>query len=418
MQNSVDEYQKKWLGEGNKTLFKSFYPIAVISFLLFAPPDGLAYTSLYPLRYLWWLLLFLNCGILLVVFLVSSLRGRGKKLDTVILLAVLTFVPIVLFTFSNDGSKYELLKRAVYIFGPWLYLAVFGEYGFKSVLKAMLIASILLIVSNFASMIVMYSHGSFRPQYGDTWLFGQRTYMRNFLFPCLLFSILNDRLKNKRISVITFSIAGLTICSVIIGDAMTSLVVFVLMILTLLFFSNRMKRIPIFRLYFIGSIALDILLVHIRNIEMFRGLIEDILGRNMTLSYRTQAWDIALEETAKHPFAGTGINDPDESGIVVGYGKELSNTHNQFLDTWFKGGIISALFFLALVVRCVFPLLKNQHYWAVFIMGVFLGGFCIEAIVGEVWYPQFFLLLYLSAYINNWAPLFEKKHGDKVSNKK
>ena len=42
-------------------------------------------------------------------------------------------------------------------------------------------------------------------------------------------------------------------------------------------------------------------------------------------------------------------------------------------------------------------------------MGIFLGAFIIEAIVSEVWYPQFFLLLYISAYISNWAGLFEQK---------
>lgn len=402
------ETDAAWLAEGSKAPFRMFYILATTSFVLFTPPEGLAYTSLSYVRNAWWAALFLNCGILLLTLLTRSCQGKGKRLDTVLLLAVLTFLPIAVFTFANNGSTLLLLKKAAFILGPWLFLSVFGDYGFKPLLKAMLIGSIIIVVANAVSIFVMYSHGSFRPQYGDTWLFGQRTYMRNFLLPCLLFCALNDRSSNKRFSVLTLAVLGLAGYSVVVGDAMTSLVVLLLIVASIVLSWRGLKKTPIFRLYLAGAVVLDILLVHVRKLELFRTLIEGYLNRNMTLSYRTQVWDIALERIGEDPLSGSGINDLESSGLVVGFGKQLSNAHNQFLDVWFKGGAIAFAFFVALIVRCVAPLLKRSHLWAAFIMGVFVGGFFIEAVVGEVWYPQFFLLLFLSAYIYRWGPLFEK----------
>lgn len=403
--NTTDE---EWLSNGSKKPFRLFFAVATASFVLFAPPEGLAYTSLSIIRNVWWAMLFANCAVLLIAFAARSLRGEGKRLDSVILFAILAFVPIAVFTMENGGSYIQLLKRAVFIIGPWLYLAVFGEYGFKALLKAMLAGSIIIVVANTASIAIMYSHGSFRPEYADTWLFGQRTYMRNFILPCLFFCLLRDRLKGKKVTVSTIVLFVLSFFSFIVGDAMTSLVVLVVIVACLLVAFRKIKTIPVFRFFIAGAAIVDVLLVHVRALEMFRGIIEGVLNRNMTLSYRTQVWDIVLESIKNNPLSGTGINDLEESGLVVGFGKQLSNAHNQILDVWFKGGVVSVLFFVALIVRCVMPLLKTTHFWAAFVLGVFLGGFCIEAIVSEVWYPQFFLLLYLSAYLYKWAPLFEK----------
>lgn len=399
---------REWLGSGSKKPFRCFYLTTVTSFILFSPPEGLAYTSFSTLRSVWWALLFFNFALLFLLYVARSLRGEGKRLDSVILLAVLSFFPIFCFTAMESGSAIQLARKGIFILGPWLYLAVFGDYGFKNLLKAMLIGSILIVVANSISIVLMLPHGSFRPEYGDTWLFGQRTYMRNFIFPCLLFCVLFDRLNRKKISVLTVCAFALAVFSFVAGDSMTSLVVLFLISACLLLSWERLKRIPVFRVFLVASVVVDVLLVHIRAFDLFKNIIENVLHRNMTLSYRTQVWDTVLKRIGENPFTGTGINDLENSGLVVGYGKQLSNAHNQVLDTWYKGGIASLIFFVALVLRCVYPLLKNTHYWGSFVLGVFVGGFFVEAIVSEVWYPQFFLLLYLSAYSRYWVSMFEK----------
>ena len=405
---SKKDRNDQWLEDGSKRPFRLFYPISIASFTLFASPEGLAYTSLSFVRQLWWMALFLNCAILLLVFCARSVQGKGKRIDSVIVLAFLTLLPMAVFTLSADGSLVLLLRKAVYIIGPWLYLAVFGEYGFKPLLKAMLIGSIIVVVANAISIIVMSPYGSFRPQYEDTWLFGQRTYMRNFIFPCLMFSVLMDRLRGVKISFLTLFVVVVSLFSIVRANAMTSLVVFLIMILTIVLSWRGIKKISVFRLYFIGAIVVDVLLVYVRRVDLFRVLIEEVLNRNLTLSFRTEAWDIVLDRINNDPFTGMGVTDLESSDLVVGYGRQLSNAHNQILDVWYKGGLLSLLFFVALVIRCVFPLLGKTRYWAAFVLGVFVGGFCIEAVVSDVWYPQFFFLLYLSAYVRRWAPLFEK----------
>lgn len=233
--------------------------------------------------------------------------------------------------------------------------------------------------------------------------------MRNFLYPTLLFCMLRDRLKGKRLSLLTVTAVVLSLCSVVMGDAMTTLVVLLVMLACVVLSWRGLRKTPIFRFFLYGAAVLDVILVHLRRIDIFQSLIENVLNRNMTLSYRTQAWDIAIDWISENPLRGTGVNNLDESGIVVGFGKALSNVHNQILDVWFKGGGFALALFAALVVRCVSPIFKRAHLWAAFAVGVVLGGFFVEAVVSEVWYPQFFLLLYLAAYLKQWAYLFEKE---------
>lgn len=398
-----------WLGAEVKKPFRLYYLASTLSFVLFVPPEGLAYTSLSSVRNAWWALLFLNCGVLLLVYVAQSCLGKGKRLDSVFIFALLTCMPLCFFTFANDGSWLQLLKKITFFMGPWLYLAVFGEYGFKPLLKSMLLGSLFIVSVNALSIALMYSHGSFRPQYGDTWLFGQRTFMRNFLYPTLLFCMLEDRLRGKRFSLLTLAVVAVSLYSVIVGDAMTTLVVLIVMLLCVVLSWQGLRETPIFRVFLYAAVILDAILVHLRKIEIFQSFIEDVLNRNMTLSYRTQAWDIAIDWISEMPLEGTGFNNLDESGIVVGFGKALSNVHNQILDVWFKGGVLALAFFGALVARCVSPIFKRSHLWAAFAIGIVLGGFFIEAVVSEVWYPQFYLLLYLSAYLKQWAYLFEKE---------
>lgn len=398
-----------WMAEGDLQAARPsvFYLLAVFSFLFFAPLEGL-YAQYSVLRALSWLCLFASVFLLLCFYIVHSARGEGKRLDVVFFLVALICLIFGSFTLVNEGSLFQYMKKVAFILGPWLYLTVFGRYGFKPVLKAMLIGSLIIIGANFITMLIMYPHGGFRPEYGDTWLFGQRTYMRNFIFLALCLCLFYDRVRHRRFSVLTLAVVVASLATLILGDAMTSLVVMVFLLAVLVLSGCGLKCSIILRPIVVVSVALDVLLVHLRQIALFGDFIVGVLDRNLTLSYRTQAWDVAMEEIGTNPLVGTGFRDLEESGITVGFGRQLSNAHNEVLDVCYKGGLLGALSFFALVAVCCLPLLRKSGYWAAFILGAFLGGFFIEALVSDIWYPQFFFLLYFAAYLKHWAPLLEE----------
>ena len=77
---------------------------------------------------------------------------------------------------------------------------------------------------------------------------------------------------------------------------MTSLVVMVFLLAVLVLSGCGLKCSIILRPIVVVSVALDVLLVHLRQIALFGDFIVGVLDRNLTLSYRTQAWDVAMEE--------------------------------------------------------------------------------------------------------------------------
>ena len=370
--------------------------------LLFVPPDGLSFIGLSDVELAIKFALVAAFGCMLIAYFSQSLHGKGSKLDLIFVLILIIVSLLGFFTFANHGNTFLYGQKVIYIAGPWLYVALFSRHP-KKMLKALYIAFLLICILNLVSFLYMYPH-SFRASEGDFWLFGQRTYMRNILFPAILFSVLNDNIEERRLSPATIFLMISSPLILIAAHAATSAVVCLILDLFFVAFSLfRFKKPTILRQFAIGAVALDIILVHVRKISLFSTFIVEVLHKDITLSKRTEVWDMTIDAISQAPFSGSGIQSLENSGFVLLSSKNLSNAHNIVLDTIFKGGVLTFLAFAALIVKCCIPLFRCNNAWICYLLGVVVGCYLIEGVVGDIWYPQFFLILYLSAYVEQWG---------------
>ena len=132
-----------------------------------------------------------------------------------------------------------------------------------------------------------------------------------------------------------------------ISTSIVCLAIFVLMIVldTLM---PKLSKI-ILRLSFWVLTIINILLVVFRIQDLFKYLIVDVLGEDLTLDGRTYIWDEALFYISKNPLWGYGQN----SGITLLTDYNMS-THNQLLGWAFRYGIVGLVVMLALCIWLIY----------------------------------------------------------------
>jgi O-antigen ligase len=84
----------------------------------------------------------------------------------------------------------------------------------------------------------------------------------------------------------------------------------------------------------------------------FRGMIAGLLGRDVTLTTRTEIWERALE-LKTNPLLGSGFFStwltPEAASMVEEWGG-LAHAHNGYLETYLNSGAIGVLLLLAVLV--------------------------------------------------------------------
>lgn len=349
----------------------------------------------------WKMFMIVVLAILVVQFIRGSLTLDGYAIDSIAVLILLIVGLLGLYTLLQAGSVYYYGQKVAYIAGPWLICVLFLKRNpslFISVTAALLFA---ICIINLITIAMFLPRGSFRAEIGDYWLFGQRTYMRNIVFPALLFSLLNDKMNKKRLSINTIFLLLTNPIALYLVDSMTSFTFCILLEVVVVVMLISARKMQLLKPIAVAGVVVDVVIVHVRHVAFLENFIVNTLGRNLTFSGRTQVWDLSIDALLKNPFSGTGIQALEDSGFTLASTKQLSNAHNEFLDLTFKGGILTAVAWILLVVKCCVPLFKNKT-WESAYLGLFVGVFLFESILGDVFYPEFFLILYMSAYINEW----------------
>lgn len=373
-----------------------------VSLLAFIPPDGLSMIGFSTVTVSWKMFMIVVLAVLVFQFVRGSLTFGGYAIDSVAVLILLIVALLGLYTLLQAGSIYYYGQKVAYIAGPWLICVLFLKRNpslFISVLSALFFA---ICIVNLITIAMFLPRGSFRAEIGDFWLFGQRTYMRNILFPALLFSLLNDKMNKKRTSANTIFLLLTNPIALYLVDSMTSFTFCILLEVVVVGMLISSRKMQLLKPIAAAGVAVDVVIVHVRHVAFLENFIVNTLGRNLTFSGRTQVWDLSIDALLENPFSGTGIQALEDSGFTLASTKQLSNAHNEFLDLTFKGGILTAVAWILLVVKCCVPLFKSKT-WASAYLGLFIGVFLFESILGDVFYPEFFLILYMAAYINEWC---------------
>lgn len=178
-----------------------------------------------------------------------------------------------------------------------------------------------------------------------------------FNFLCLQIS--------KFFYVLVIPTAIVCIAMPIMVGSMTSATSIILFILVCLIPVMRIRRIVM------GSITLSTILFQIlvcfngkgiENNKFMVWFIEDVLGKDITFTNRTQLWDAALRVIVDSPIWGYGF--PDKIWYLSKMSSHAIGPHNILLGMLIYGGIIAALLYLYFLIYSCIQTFRVQNFWA------------------------------------------------------
>lgn len=227
--------------------------------------------------------------------------------------------------------------------------------------------------------------------YGFIGIDNQLTPFLIFSFFILFFNLMN---KNKPvISVICF--IEMFASAFITWSATCIVVSFILLAYLILFYKKKWEVLLNLKVLFPVVIVSFFALVIFRVQELFRFVIEDILGKSITFTGRTEIWDLAIYQIKQTPLFGRGFYQ--EYGWIFWHSK-FYYSHNLFLEIMLIGGVFSLAFFAVMIWINVSKIdfKKNRTLAALLSICIFsMGMGCLtEAYFKSVFFSAFLVLAY------------------------
>lgn len=208
------------------------------------------------------------------------------------------------------------------------------------------------------------------------WYFlGLRTRVTEVVFVALGLSLVHDALSGVAFGLRSSLVLALGIPQIVVLGVATGVVALVAtsmyIVLSLLFpaFGRQFSMVRVSILGFAASVFVVLLRVH----EHLAFIIEGWLGKTLTLTARTELWDIGLPIALDSLWFGHGINH--DFGNFIPYLERTWQAHNQYLQLLYDGGLVGITLFLGFLLGCSSAFDRSELPTAVrrAVVGAYLG---------------------------------------------
>lgn len=287
---------------------------------------------------------------IMIVFLISF--RKVPKMLYISLCAVygLSFVATLL----NSGNLRIMIGSAY----PVLALNAFVILECSTLCKAKkflrTLANFFLTITTINLLLMVIAPGLFgktETTQGNIFFMGLENQIG---YPCvigLLLVLLNDCLNKEKWKVQYYAIVlGLiTLLNFSVGSLIGAFVLF--LYLTVPPVSKLFDRCHLMVFVTVVGVLLVILVFFnepVLGFSPIRFIIENILGKDITLTNRTIIWDVAIEKILERPVWGYGIGDTGDVFTILSIDEKAMtlSSHNQFLQIWYEGGSVTMIFFV------------------------------------------------------------------------
>lgn len=197
----------------------------------------------------------------------------------------------------------------------------------------------------------------------------------------------------------------LLIPSILIGisipimvGSMTAVTCIILFLLLCCIPSTYLRRTSIkFLLFFVALFQILVCFSGngIEHSEFAVWFVEDVLGKDITFTYRTHMWDSALRIIAESPLLGYGF--PDQDWYLAHMSSFAIGPHNIFLATLIYGGVITFGIYLFFLVRSIVSVASVHNYYGDCLMAT-IAISCMMMLMEVFPIPLIFCLFTFAEY--------------------
>lgn len=316
----------------------------------------------------------------------------------IVLMAVSMLVSTVLH--GGSISRWLQIFYPIMLMVPFLYTQLRTKEQTKKFVDAVSSLYLLVAIINFLQIIFSPYFYSQDIEGVQTYFLGSENHVQYPLMVGLWFNSLNKIINNKTKKTFLYVIIHFT--STFIVFSATSLIALIVCILCVYFkpFALILVRIKM-KYIFYASILLFVMVVCFGGIGFlespYMAPIIELLGKDSTLSGRTNVWMAAMMKFFNNPLFGNGVADTvnifnvwltNANGI---YGYRTLSAHNQFLQTLVEGGVIALSMLYIFLIRVGNYIDKVPNQLSVLVKSLIIAF--IILLMGEAggWYNLWFI---------------------------
>lgn len=363
-----------------------------------AVAKAVGWQAFYGLRILLWAL----CALVAFIYLWRLIRGGlRKKSPALWCLLALHGVLIAMTLIYRGATGYWLNWAAGLALCLLLDMGLQRERG--ATLEAFSLALLTWLLANLPVRILIpwgLNGPDSNPLFVPEWVIGNRVIYYRLAFPALAFEMIRAQREEGRYTLRTLLVFAVVTATVALQRGGTALLGYALLLGMLAFFGRRALPRYALPITMLGvSVLLFVGLHFFRIQELFAVLIQRILHKDMTLTYRSDVWTEAVDVIRRYPITGVGY-------LPLSYMRELfhstpetplNHTHNQVLELLFHGGLLALLPFIGMTAWGSREALRHRRSPAVKTAAILLMVFLFMGTVDifhtdPLYYPLFILL--------------------------
>lgn len=228
------------------------------------------------------------------------------------------------------------------------------------------------------------------------WLLGYYNNHTKFFIPALMIAFLYKHETGKKVRTYILTMA-IFISAFMAWSGGVLLTLFGMAAAYLLF--KNWTKIFNYYTYWLIHILFFVFIILLKMQNLFRWLIEGILGKWNSLMGRITLWDRYLGFISERFVFGYGVEDSMLRRIKGGY-KWASYAHNLLLELMYQGGIINLLLFTIIVIVAGRNIYKYRDTAESKIIAIAFLGWCLQNLV-EAFMSPFLMGMFVIAYYGN-----------------
>lgn len=328
----------------------------------------------------WWNILQMGATLLVIIMFVLM-----KRMPSVVTGLLISVKLLTTFSAVMNGIIIDVPELTRYI-AIVLIIDYYSSYLDQLIRPLMLIFEFMVYYNCYVLLNVE------RDIYGGFFAsLGYDNDFTKYMLVAYLVAILYNQITGRRIrSLCLIIVVHITLIYPMVGTAVTALFVIDCIILIAYWRLGYFK----FAHGLIVYLVLQVSIVFFRLQNLFKFIIVGMLGKDLTLTGRTDLWDRSIGKIMDHIIIGHGDMPQLFEKLV------LSDVycHNSFLEVLFRGGIVSMILWIVIVVvinRRVYNWLDRKT--AAYCSAIFMGLWIVA--IGES-LLQFGVIVSLFALIN------------------
>lgn len=333
-------------------------------------------------------------GIIMVQLLFVK---RKASLISALLIAQQMFLLLV--TVINGQEVYACVLSVFSVISVVLFYD-YNAYDREVFLSSQLFCFELMIYINLVTELLypngMYVLNSSLFRADRNWFLGFYNNHTQYYIPALMFAWLYYKSTGKKLRTFALT-AGIFVSAFIVwsGGVLTALFG---MAFAYIFLKNH-TRLFHYYTYWLVHLAFFLFVIVMKLQNLFRWLIDDILGKWGSLMARMELWTRVRKQILEAPLIGHGIVDGTVRELKSGFNWAM-HAHNLLLEILYQGGVINLILWTIIVIAGGVAVYQNRNTMESKIIAIGFLGWCIATLV-EPFTTPFLMGMFVIAYYSN-----------------